>query len=480
MRIRVPLLTIALCAAPLAPAFAQAPPAVRLHTHAADARSYDANAFWLESTSGLVLIDALMLKSDARLLAAAMKATGKPLAGILITHPHLDHFGGVRTVIELLGPTPVYATRATAAAIRPTHDKAMAEGWPKAHGADYDAEPWLPDRVVESGARVELAGLRFELRDYGPMEAANNTVIHNLDLNVLFAGDATVAHAPFYVGEGRSRQSIEALERLARDFPGVRRVYSGHYGPMPLAPLVARNLEDVRAARAIVAAGLADRAQLDADGALKPAARAAAVRALAARMRAQATYGMSARTIATLNLAGLEAELKAEGTPTPATGVARPEAMRAELRQGLARLDFITGRWAGTAARPEATPTPAEVTFAPGPGASHRVGEMRLDGYGYAFTLGYDLFQKRYRLAVVDDVTGLVDVFQGGFDASAALVLTNVEAGTHYRAGADVVHTRLTFRSLPDDRWQWEIADSRDGGRTWRVSRVFAAEKRLP
>lgn len=485
MRLHVPLLTLALGLAGSTPGIAQAPAPARLHTHAADARSYDANAFWLESTSGLVLIDALMLKSDARLLAAAMKATGKPLAGILITHPHLDHFGGVRTVIETLGPAPVYATRATAAAIRPTHDKAMAEGWPKAHGADYDAEPYAPDHVVESGARLELAGLRFELHDLGPMEAANNTVIHNLDLNVLFTGDATVAHAPVYVGEGRSRRSIEALERLARDFPGVRRVYSGHYGPLPLRPLVAQNLEGVRSARAIVAARLADPTELGPDGTLKPAAREATVRALAARMRNQATYGMSARTLAALNLAGLETELKAERSappPASASEARLPETMRAELRQALARLDFVVGRWAGTATRPEASgaATPAEVGFAPGPGASHLVGDTRLDGYGYVLTLGYDLFQKVYRLSVVDDVTGLVDVFVGGFDESGVLALANVAPGTHYRAGADVVHTRLTLRPGPEDRWQWEVADSRDAGRTWRARRVFTAEQRLP
>ena len=52
-------------------AAAQAPPAARLHTATAGSRSYDANAFWLESKTGLVLIDTLLLKSDARLLAAA-------------------------------------------------------------------------------------------------------------------------------------------------------------------------------------------------------------------------------------------------------------------------------------------------------------------------------------------------------------------------------------------------------------------------
>lgn len=463
-----------------------APPKALVHTYTAASRSYDANAFWLESEKGLVLIDALLLRSDARLLAAAMQATGKPLAGILLTHPHLDHFGGLRTVVNAFGEVPVYATRATAEGIRPTHDKAMADGWPQAYGTDYDAVPYVPDRIIESGTTLELAGMRFEVRDYGPMEAANNSVIHNLDLNILFTGDATVSHAGVYTGEGRSRQILDVLDRLGRDFASVRRVYSGHYAPAAIAPLIAQNTEDVRYYRSAVAAQAVDPTALNEKGELTEAARIRAARAIAMRIREGATYGMDAMTLARMNLSGLEPEMLGEFKKRP------PQEARKTLHEGLRKLDFVVGRWTGSLSLPtapagadpvaatSAQPAASMVRFAPGPGARYLEGETRVGGFGYRMVLSYDAVQKRYRFSSIDDVSGLLDVYEGEFDSAGALVVSNVDSGTYYLTGTTRVHNRLTFLPLPGDVWEWRVDGSTDGGKTWARWQTFKAERRLP
>ena len=468
------------------PAPTPAPPKARVHTYTAASRSYDANAFWLESDKGLVLIDALLLRSDARLLAAAMKATGKPLAGIMLTHPHLDHFGGLRTVVNAFGAVPVYATRATAEGIKPTHDKAMADGWPQAYGADYDAVPYGPDHIIESGTTLELAGMKFEVRDYGPMEAANNSVIHNLDLNILFTGDATVSHAGVYVGEGRSRQVLDVLDRLGRDFASVRRVYSGHYAPAALAPLIAQNTEDVRYYRSAVAAQVVDATSVTEKGQLTEAARTRAARAIAMRIREGATYGMDAITLARLNLGGLEPEMLDEFKKRP------PQEARKTLHDGLRKLDFVVGRWTGLLSLPSAPggtdpaaakpaqPARSAVQFAPGPGARYLEGATRVGGFGYRMVLSYDAVQKRYRFSSVDDVSGLLDIYEGDFDSAGALVVSNVGSGTYYLTGATRVHNRLTFQPLPGDVWEWRVDGSTDGGKTWVRWQAFKAERRLP
>jgi len=50
--------------------------------------SFFVNSFWIESEKGLILIDAQALTSNAKKLAALMKTSGKPLKGVIITHPH--------------------------------------------------------------------------------------------------------------------------------------------------------------------------------------------------------------------------------------------------------------------------------------------------------------------------------------------------------------------------------------------------------
>lgn len=463
------------------------PPKVWVHTHTAGSLAYDGNAFWLESDSGLVLIDALLLKSEARLLAATMKSTGKPLAGIILTHPHLDHFGGLRTVVSAFGKAPVYATQATIDGIKPTHDQAMANGWPQSLGDDYDQNPYIPDRVVASGSTLELAGMRFVIKDYGPIEARNNSVIHNLDLNVLFTGDATVAHGTVYVGEGHSAAALEALPKIAADFADATLVYSGHYGPMALHPLVAQNVEEIRYFRGVARSLLADPANLTEKGELTEAARLQGVRAIASHAREGSTYGLSPMAMGQMNLAGLETELIAaqKGKPVPET--------RALLAKNLGRLSFLTGQWTGFVtstpvpspsgrAAPSAatTPTRVELAFRPGAGGSYFEGHARFAGFGYRLVIAYDLFQKVYRTSVIDDVSGLVDVYEGTMDTSGTLTQTNVRSGTHYVQDGKKVHNRLAFTPIEKGLWRWVVDSSTDGGTTWQPGQAFEAEKRVP
>ncbi|PSO61063.1 MAG: hypothetical protein BRC59_11425 [Cyanobacteria bacterium SW_4_48_29] len=45
--------------------------------------------------------------------------TDKPILGILLTHPHTDHYGGLPVFVEAAGgDIPIYAAQATAEDIR--------------------------------------------------------------------------------------------------------------------------------------------------------------------------------------------------------------------------------------------------------------------------------------------------------------------------------------------------------------------------
>jgi len=290
-------------------------PAVRIHRYATTDHSWGVNAYWLESDQGIVLVDALLLGSDVRPLIGAIRSTGKPLAGILITHPHVDHFGGVPLLREAFGPVPVYSTGETATRIERVLSQARAGAWSKPFGDEFPTVAVVPDHQPASGEEFSLAGMRFRFRDLGPMEAGDNAVVENLDTGALFTGDATVFRAMVFVGEGRSCRVLKGLAVLGRDYPASTIAYSGHYDPAPLHTVLEGNIAQVRAMRKLMAESLAASDSRAADGALKETVRADLAARMANLLQGHLTYGFGAQVAAyELNMPGLESELAKESS----------------------------------------------------------------------------------------------------------------------------------------------------------------------
>src|SRR5262245_15056644 len=75
------------------------------------------NSFLVRGPDGVVAVDGQLTVSDARLVREAVERSGLPLAGVLVTHPHPDHYAGIGHIV---GPdaVPVVATRAVDEIIR--------------------------------------------------------------------------------------------------------------------------------------------------------------------------------------------------------------------------------------------------------------------------------------------------------------------------------------------------------------------------
>ena len=285
-------------------------PRIEIHWFVGSEQSYQTNAYWIESKDGIVLIDSLMLKKDANQLATVMKTTGKPLVAIILTHPHVDHFGGTRVIVDAFGgKVPVIATKATAQSVKKVHENAIAT-WAKALGDSYEQDVFVPNQLIKSGEIIELAGMRLKIQDYGAMESDNNSIIEFMDIKVLFTGDATVSHAPFYVGEGHSTNAIEQLEKLAKDFAPNTIVYSGHNEPNRLAYVVKENINQIKFMQNEVKTALSDPKNLDKDGQLNKEAKVKIVTNIAKHFDQEGltAYGLNQLILASLNLPGLEQE----------------------------------------------------------------------------------------------------------------------------------------------------------------------------
>jgi glyoxylase-like metal-dependent hydrolase (beta-lactamase superfamily II) len=206
-------------------------PRADIHACTSDAQGLIVNAWLVEGPEAAVLVDGAISRGAAAATRARALATGKPLAGALLTHGHPDHWIGLAEILADRA-LPIHATAGATAQAR---DR-LAEEVPAmraAFGADFPAELRLPDHVEQDGDRVVLGGLTFRLSEYGAAEsdACATWELAGADPARVFCGDLIYNHMHLFMLDGHAEDWLAALDRLARAHPPGTVFHPGHGAP---------------------------------------------------------------------------------------------------------------------------------------------------------------------------------------------------------------------------------------------------------
>lgn len=184
------------------------------------------NSAVVEGPEGLVVVDGQLTVSDARLVRKVIDELDRPVAGLLLTHPHPDHYAGAATILDGL-EAPIIATEAVAEVIQRDDDlkneivgPMMGEEWP--------THRRLPDELVASGQSIALAGLTFDVTDLGPAESHADALWALGDH--LFIGDVVYNDMHAYLADARHVEWLRLLERLEAEIAADAVLHVGH-GP---------------------------------------------------------------------------------------------------------------------------------------------------------------------------------------------------------------------------------------------------------
>lgn len=211
----------------------------RIHVYSAPADKFFVNSFIVETDTSLVLVDTQFLVSTARALRARLDALAKPLAAVIVTHPHPDHYNGLPVVLEGRPAIPVYANAATIEGIRATQAGKRA-AWTPVYGDDYPTADGLPDHELGPDETLLIDGAELRLIDLGPMECADNTMIHVPQADALIASDLVYNGCHPWLAEHRTTAWLDRLDEVGRQFGAVATVYAGHGAPGTTALLDAQ------------------------------------------------------------------------------------------------------------------------------------------------------------------------------------------------------------------------------------------------
>ena len=241
MRTAALLLPLALAAgftsAPLlaAPATPPTPatatrPALHLQTfHPGAQAMFSVSSVLIEGRQDAILVDAQFAASDARALAERIRASGRRLTTIYISHGDPDYYFGLATLQDAFPQARIVASAQTVAHIRQTQAGKLAYWGPKM-GADAPGRIIVPE--VLDGDALQLEGERLPLIGLdGP--SPDRSVLWIPSLRAIVGGIPVVAGEHVWMADTQTPQShadwLSTLQRLQALKPAV--VVPGHYAP---------------------------------------------------------------------------------------------------------------------------------------------------------------------------------------------------------------------------------------------------------
>jgi glyoxylase-like metal-dependent hydrolase (beta-lactamase superfamily II) len=186
------------------------------------------NAFIAEGPRGTVLVDGMLTVTDARKVRDALEAVDKPLCGIVITHPHPDHYAGAAQIVGD-DKVPIIATAGVDAVIRRDDATKEAIVGPMM-GDEWPEQRVFPNQLVSDSDSVSLGGITFRVRSLGSGESFADT-LWEMDETTVFAGDVAYNGAHAYLADGHWESWLAVLDRLERELPDDVTLYVGHGPP---------------------------------------------------------------------------------------------------------------------------------------------------------------------------------------------------------------------------------------------------------
>jgi len=176
-----------------------------------------------------ILIDAQFTLPDAKKLVDMLKASGKNLTLVYVTHQHPDHYFGFEVIKEAFPNAKLVALPATVAGIQKTAAEKVKQ-WKPLYKDAITKKPIVPEPLA--GDSLEVEGEKIEVVGGVQGDEAGNSYLYVPSLHTAILGDIAYDGVFPWTAETTPAERvawIAALDAVAARNPTV--VIAGHQKP---------------------------------------------------------------------------------------------------------------------------------------------------------------------------------------------------------------------------------------------------------
>jgi len=203
----------------------------KIHTYTSAEPMLKVNAFIIETTKELVIVDTTLTMSDSKALKQMADNSGKPIAAIILTHGHPDHIAGTYNIARE-SDIPIYALHSVKRLMEETEAAKHAQ-WSAIFGDEWIPEWIYPNTLVKNNDSIPIGGLNFTVLDIGSGGDcdANSLWLLEDENKAAFVGDFIYNNNHTYMNDGSILRWLANLERYSPDLKKFNTYYIGHGEP---------------------------------------------------------------------------------------------------------------------------------------------------------------------------------------------------------------------------------------------------------